>query len=156
MCPEPPRGQHMAGFHHTWSSGPFDALAVGQGCSLWGCLCLHRACTRVEGRQIPCKKTSLLCVFEVTGVASDPAMSEPHSKNQLVAHGTTVTDRNVPSKIFLFSKNSKSHTLCPRLVPSREKLKGDPGPRSHPQVMASLMSKGSKDKQVPWLLWGRI
>lgn len=31
LCPEPPRGQHMAGFHHTRSSGASDALTVGQG-----------------------------------------------------------------------------------------------------------------------------
>lgn len=113
-------------------------------------------------------KASLLCVCEVTDVTSDSGMPEPHSKNQLVTHSTTVTDRNVPSRIFLFSKNSKSHTLCPRLVPSRGKLKGDPGPRSQTQVMALLMSRGSKYKQVPrllggstqvdlnWRLWGGI
>lgn len=67
-------------------------------------------------------KTSLLCVCEVTDVASDSAMSEHLSENQLVIHITTVTDKNVPSRIFLFSKNSKSHTLCPRLVPSRERV----------------------------------
>lgn len=35
LCPEFPGGQNMAG-HHTGSSGPFDALAVGQRCSLMG------------------------------------------------------------------------------------------------------------------------